>query len=57
MSLVASALDKDDISKDINVAIEYKLDVTSNRIDLLIYGKNFNDEDNLVVVELKQWSV
>lgn len=57
LSLVASALDKDDISKDINVAIEYKLDVTSNRIDLLIYGKNFNDEDNLVVVELKQWSV
>ena len=56
LPFVAKALDKNDLSKDINVAIEYKLDITSNRIDILIYGKNYNDEDNLVVVELKQWS-
>lgn len=53
---VARALDYDDMSKDINVAIEYKLDVTSNRIDLLLYGKDYNDIDNLVIIELKQWS-
>lgn len=36
LPFVAKALDKDDLSKDINVAIEYKLDVTSNRIDIYI---------------------
>jgi len=56
LPIIANILDDKSIAKDINVALEYKLDVTKNRIDFLIYGKNESNSDSLVIVELKQWS-
>ena len=53
---MASVLNDSSIDKSINVAIEYKLDVTSNRVDFLIYGNDENNKENLVIIELKQWS-
>lgn len=41
--------------KEINIAIEYRLE-TGGRADFIIYGKDEFDHNNLVVVELKQWS-
>lgn len=56
LPFVAKALDQDDVNKSLNVAVEYKFDVTRNRIDFLIFGKDDNNKDNVVIIELKQWS-
>ncbi len=45
-----------DIPEDSLVALEYKIPGTSNRIDFIITGKNDDNKDSAVIVELKQWS-
>jgi len=40
---------------DHGVILEYQLPVTSKRLDCLVCGKNTVDEENAVIVELKQW--
>lgn len=40
---------------NIQVAIEYQIPQTSKRIDFLIAGENDASEENVIVVELKQW--
>ena len=52
---MADILNSELFDKELNVAIEYKLS-TNSRADFVIYGKDEFDHDNLVVVELKQWS-
>jgi uncharacterized protein len=42
--------------KDNRVVIEYELPYSSRRIDVLIFGKNSEQKDNIVLLELKQWS-
>lgn len=44
------------IPKDCRCAIEYNIPQTSKRIDFMIYGQNENQEDHLIIVELKQWA-
>ncbi|WP_410510105.1 DUF2075 domain-containing protein [Methanosarcina hadiensis] len=41
---------------DHGVILEYQLPLTSKRLDCLISGKDKNDKDNAVIIELKQWS-
>ena len=53
---MARVLDDSDIDRDIDVAVEYKLVQSRDRIDFLICGNNADDDPNVVVVELKQWS-
>jgi len=53
---MAKVLNDQDIDKNIDISIEYKPTIQKNRIDFLIYGKNDRDEDNVIIVELKQWS-
>lgn len=53
---VAEALNDDSIPKDAYVGVEYKLIDTKQRVDFLIYGKDDKDIENVVIVELKQWS-
>lgn len=40
---------------DHGIILEYQLPLTSKRLDCLIAGKDKNQEDNAVIVELKQW--
>lgn len=40
---------------DHGVILEYQLPVSSKRLDCLICGKNGSNEDNAVIIELKQW--
>ena len=40
---------------NIQVAIEYQIPQTAKRVDFIIAGENGNNEENVVVVELKQW--
>lgn len=42
--------------KNINIALEYEIPYNQNRIDCLLFGKDDNNEDNIVMFELKQWS-
>ena len=53
---VAKALDSTLIPQDAYVGVEYKLIDTKQRVDFLIYGKDDLDRENVVIVELKQWS-
>lgn len=40
---------------DIQIAIEYQIPQTSKRVDFLIAGVNNQGQENVVVIELKQW--
>jgi uncharacterized protein len=40
---------------DHGVMLEYQLPLTSKRLDCLICGKNGDNRDNGVIIELKQW--
>ncbi len=53
---VAEALKDESIPKEANVGVEYKLIDTKQRVDFLIYGKDERDIENVVLIELKQWS-
>lgn len=51
-----NVLDDGDIADDVMLAVEYQVPLTSKRVDFLIAGKDGEDRDNVVVIELKQWS-
>jgi DUF2075 family protein len=38
------------------VALEYELPYTTERIDCLLFGRGDDGKDNVIVIELKQWS-
>jgi len=42
--------------KDINIALEYEIPYNQSRIDCLLFGKDESSEDNIVLIELKQWA-
>jgi len=42
--------------KNINIALEYEIPYNQNRIDCLLFGKDTLGEDNIILIELKQWS-
>ncbi len=44
-----------EIPDDARVGIEYNLPQSSKRIDFILSGRNAEDRDALVIVELKQW--
>lgn len=55
MQFMRNILDDKSIADDVQVAIEYNIPQTSKRIDFLILGSNESNDDNIVIVELKQW--
>lgn len=38
------------------IALEYEVPYNQNRIDCLLYGKGDDDNENVVLIELKQWT-
>lgn len=42
--------------KDNHVLVEYELPYSSKRIDVLLFGKDSRGTENVVMLELKQWS-
>ena len=50
-----NALDDIEISDECSVAIEYQIPLTAKRVDFLIGGVDEFDNNNIVVIELKQW--
>lgn len=55
LHFMKDALDDPYFSPDCQVAIEYNIPQTSKRVDFMIMGSK-EDEDHIVIVELKQWS-
>ncbi len=45
-----------DIPEDARVAIEYQIPRSSKRVDFLLSGRDEHGNENVVIVELKQWS-
>src|SRR3989338_5647740 len=38
------------------IVVEFELPYSSRRIDVLLFGKGTDDKENVVLIELKQWS-
>ncbi len=52
---VAKVLHDDAIPGDCGVAIEYGIPQTSKRIDFILSGANAEKQEQLIIIELKQW--
>ncbi len=50
-----NVLDDDDISDEVNVAIEYQIPLTSKRVDFMVAGEDEHGSNHVVIIELKQW--
>lgn len=55
LNFVKNALDYSDLD-DNKIVVEYELPYSSRRIDILLFGIGQNEENNVVLIELKQWS-
>lgn len=44
-----------EIPDDCGISVEYHLPQTSKRVDFLISGTGANNEENVIIIELKQW--
>ena len=55
MQFMRNIVDDKDIDDEVNIAIEYNIPLTSKRVDFIIYGSDKSGNDNVVIVELKQW--
>lgn len=53
---MAKVMTDSDIPSDAGVAIEYKIPLTSKRVDFIVTGLDADDKGKAVIVELKQWS-
>ena len=42
--------------RDNMIVVEYELPYSNERIDCVFFGKGNEDKNNVVVIELKQWS-
>lgn len=50
-----NVLDDPAIPEESEIAIEYQIPRTSKRVDFIITGADKQDQNNVVVIELKQW--
>lgn len=55
MKEMQKVLNTSDFADDIQIAVEYQIPLTSKRVDFIIAGANKDDEDHVIIVELKQW--
>ncbi|MBQ3460287.1 MAG: DUF2075 domain-containing protein [Solobacterium sp.] len=56
MNYMYMVLNDNMIPDDIGVAIEYNIPQTSKRVDFIISGLDEEKKENVVIVELKQWT-
>ena len=52
---VAKVLTDDGIPGDCGVAVEYGIQQSMKRIDFIVSGRNAQQRDQFLIVELKQW--
>ena len=55
MQYMRGVLDDNEIPDNAGVAIEFNIPTTSKRIDFILSGRDSNKNDNVIIIELKQW--
>lgn len=55
LNFVKNVLEYAPIEKN-KIIVEYELPYSEKRIDVLLFGKDAEGNDNIVIIELKQWS-
>lgn len=56
LSEMARVLRDTDIPEDLGIGIEFGIPQTGKRIDFILSGASADEQPNLIIVELKQWS-
>lgn len=56
MKFMRDIVDDSEIDDNVQIAIEYNIPQTSKRVDFIIIGADASDKENIIIVELKQWS-
>ncbi len=56
MSHMHRVLIDNDIPADTGVSIEFQIPLTSKRIDFILTGLNSEQKEQVIIIELKQWS-
>lgn len=56
LPIMDNILELSGIPDDVNVSIELQIPLTAKRIDFLVSGYDDKDKENVVIIELKQWS-
>ena len=55
MRFMGAVMDDTEIPNDAGVSIEYSIPQTSKRIDFILTGQDQANNDQVVIIELKQW--
>lgn len=55
MQFMYKIVDTPSLSDNVGIAIEYQIPLTAKRVDFILSGLNEHKQDQLVIVELKQW--
>ena len=55
LQFMSNIVDDSAIDDDVQICIEYNIPLTSKRVDFIIAGADEVGNDNVVIVELKQW--
>jgi uncharacterized protein len=55
MRFMGAVMDDEEIPNDAGVSIEYSIPQTSKRIDFILTGQDQSNNDQVVIIELKQW--
>ena len=55
MQFMRNIVDDPAIDDDVQICIEYNIPLTSKRVDFIIAGADEQGNENVVIVELKQW--
>ena len=55
LEVVSSVLQYSEIDRQVKVAVEYQIPLTSKRVDFLISGLDKNNNETVLAIELKQW--
>lgn len=56
MQRMKNVLEDPEIAEDAGISIEFQIPLTSKRIDFIISGLDDNQQEKVVIIELKQWS-
>lgn len=56
MKFMRDIVDDAEIDDNVQIAIEYNIPQTSKRVDFIIIGADKEGKDNILIVELKQWT-
>lgn len=56
MQFMNTVVSVKEIPDDCQISIEYEIPLTSKRVDFIIAGSDSAGQDNVIIIELKQWT-